>query len=80
MGEIRADVALENTGDRDHFQRGHGRESEIRRSTVDAVVDTGAVALVLPQNVVERPGLKERARRSSPAPANAGRNGRWRVR
>ena len=62
MGEIRADVALENTGDRDYFQRGHGRESEIRRSTVDAVVDTGAVALVLPRNVVERLGLKERGK------------------
>lgn len=59
MGEIRADVTLENPGDRDYFRRGHGQESEIRRSTIDAVVDTGAVTLMLPQNVVERLGLEQ---------------------
>ena len=60
MGEIHADVTLENPGDRDHFRRGYGQESEIRRSTIDAIVDTGAVTLVLPQNVVERLGLDQR--------------------
>ena len=60
MGEIHADVTLENPGDRDHFRRGCGRESDIRRSTIDAVVDTGAVTLVLPQDVVERLGLEQR--------------------
>ena len=59
MGEIHAQLTLENTGDRAHFRRGHGDESEIRRSTVDGVVDTGAVTLVLPQNVVERLGLQQ---------------------
>ncbi len=60
MGETHADVTLENPGDRDHFWRGYGRESDIRRSTIDAIVDTGAVTLVLPQNVVERLGLEQR--------------------
>ena len=60
MGEILASVALENPGDRDHFRRGYGEDSDIRRSTVDAIVDTGAVMLVLPQNVVERLGLEQR--------------------
>ena len=60
MGEIHADVTLENPGDRDHFRRGYGQESEIRRSTIDAIVDTEAVTLVLPQNVVERLGLEQR--------------------
>ena len=59
MGEIVAQVELENPGDRALAQRGHGRESEVRRSSVDAVVDTGAVMLVLPQNVVERLGLEK---------------------
>ena len=59
MGEIAAQVELENPGDRALVQRGHGRESGIRRSSVDAVVDTGAVMLVLPQNVVERLGLEK---------------------
>ena len=60
MGEIHADVTLENPGDRPVVERGHGQESDIRRSTIDAIVDTGAVTLVLPQNVVERLGLEQR--------------------
>lgn len=59
MGEIRANVILENTGDRTLFDRGHGQETDVRRSTVDGIVDTGAVTLVLPQNVVERLGLEQ---------------------
>ena len=39
-------------------RRGHGTESEVRRTTVDGIVDTGAVTLMLPQNVVERLGLE----------------------
>ena len=54
MGEIVAKVELENP--RDH---GHGQESQVRRSSIDAIVDTGAVMLVLPQNVVERLGLEQ---------------------
>ena len=57
MGEIVVDVELENPGDRALFERGYGRESDIRRSTVKAVVDTGAVMSMLPQNVVERIGV-----------------------
>lgn len=59
MGEIHAEVTLENADDRAYFRRGGCRESEIRRSTVDGIVDTGAVTLVLPQNVVERLGLEQ---------------------
>ena len=58
MGEIHADVTLENAGDREYFRRGDRAEADIRRSTVDGIVDTGAVTLVLPQNVVERLGLQ----------------------
>lgn len=57
MGEITVDAELENAEDRGSFERGHCRESDIRRSTVEAIVDTGAVMLVLPQNVVERLGV-----------------------
>ena len=58
MGEIHADVRLENAGDREYFRRGDRAEADIRHSTVDGVVDTGAVTLVLPQNIVERLGLE----------------------
>jgi len=60
MGEIVVDAELENSGDRDHFERGYGKESDIRRTTVKAVVDTGAVIPMLPQNVVERLGVSVR--------------------
>ena len=60
MGEIVVEAQLENPLDRGYFERGLGEESEIRRTTVSAVVDTGAVMLMLPQNVVERLGLNIR--------------------
>ena len=60
MGTIVATMELENAGDRVAFEEGFRKESEIRRTQVDGIVDTGAVVLVLPQNVVERLGLKQR--------------------
>ena len=56
MGEIVVDAELENPIDRGVFERGYGKESDIRRTSVRAGVDTGAVMLMLPQNVVERLG------------------------
>ena len=58
MGEISALVELENTADRGVAARGLLDESAIRRTTVEGVVDTGAVMLVLPENVVSRLGLE----------------------
>ena len=58
MGEIVASVELENTADRNIASEGLRDESTIRCTTVDGVVDTGAVMLVLPENVVGRLGLK----------------------
>ena len=59
MGEIRSNVMLENTVDRGVFDRGQGQETDIRRTTVDGMVDTGAVSLILPQDIVERLGLDQ---------------------
>ena len=75
MGEIHTDVTLENAGDREYFRRGDRAEADIRCSTVDGMVDTGAPkltraptdpgqTLVLPQNVVERLGLQTLGRRA----------------
>ena len=58
MGEIVASVDLENTADRNIVSAGLRDESTIRRTTVDGVVDTGAVMLVLPENVVGCLGLE----------------------
>ena len=61
MGEIRTEVQIENAGDRAVFEHGHGTEAAIRRATVEGIIDTGAVTLLLPENVVERLGLQEQA-------------------
>ncbi len=44
MGEIRARVTLENSSDREVVYRGHGAEADVRRTTVEGIVDTGAVS------------------------------------
>ncbi len=58
MGEIKVRAKLENTVDRHVFQRGLSEESEIRIGALEATVDTGAVMMVLPQDVVEKLGLE----------------------
>ncbi len=60
MGEIVASMELENTVDRDNASDGLRDESTVRRATVDGVVDAGAVMLVLPEDVVDRLGLRTR--------------------
>ena len=53
MGEIVADVDLENVGDRTLAQAGHLPEANVRRTRVKAVADTGMVMLALPEDIVE---------------------------
>ena len=78
MGEIRAEVTLENAEDRALVRRGHGTESEVRRTTVDGIVDTGAVTLMLPQNVVERLGLEPQGTAFvKPSPTSVGTSDPW---
>ena len=62
MGEIVASMKLENTVDRDIVSEGLRDESTVRRATVDGVVDTGAVMLMLPEDVVGRLGLRARGK------------------
>ena len=63
MGEIRTSVALENTSDRDRVQDGQGLEAEVRRTTVEGIVDTGAVDLVIPEELATELGLRHRRTR-----------------
>ncbi|MBF8277859.1 MAG: hypothetical protein HW390_2932 [Candidatus Brocadiaceae bacterium] len=59
MGEIRVSVELENFGDRYmYLKKKLKREDEVRKYTLDALVDTGAVMLALPQDIVETLGLE----------------------
>ena len=56
VGEIVTSIELENATERGNVRLGLREESSVR-TVVDGLVDTGAVMLVLPQNVVERLGL-----------------------
>ena len=64
MGEIRASVTLENLGDREIVDRGLGVEADIRRTTVEGIVDTGAVSLVIPEEIASELGLRNRGMRT----------------
>jgi len=60
MGEITVPVEFENASDRAVYERGYITAAEIRTYKLRALVDTGAVMLMLPQNVVEKLGLPAR--------------------
>jgi predicted aspartyl protease len=57
MGEVRARLILENSADRILTDAGHLDGARVRRVELDALVDTGAVMTLLPQDVVEALGL-----------------------
>ena len=57
MGEVRALVVLENGDDRGLARRGVIEPDKIRRVETDLLVDTGAVLVRLPQDMVEALGL-----------------------
>lgn len=59
MGEVKVELALENAADRELFHRHAIQEQQVRSSKIHAVVDSGAVMLVLPQDLVEALGLRE---------------------
>ena len=61
IGEIVASMGLENVIDRAVVRRGLSDASTIRRATVDGVVDTGAMMLMLPEDVVNQLGLETRS-------------------
>ena len=57
MGEVRASVLLENGDDRGLARRGALGPDAVRRVEADLLVDTGAVLVLLPQDMVEALGL-----------------------
>lgn len=57
MGEVRIKAALTNAGDLAMLRRNLLQPSEVRKVEVDALVDTGAVSLVVPPAVADRLGL-----------------------
>lgn len=62
MGAVSATLDLENTTDADMAAQGHKEPGAIRRFSVRALVETGAVLLVLPEDVVDHLGLTRRGK------------------
>ncbi len=57
MGEIVVNVEIQNAVDREMAMKGNLRETEVRRAAFEAVVDTGALMLALPEDIVDRLGI-----------------------
>ncbi len=57
MGEVRTTIELRNRRDLWLAELGQLPAAQVRSVSVDALVDTGAVMILLPQDLVERLGL-----------------------
>jgi clan AA aspartic protease len=57
MGEVRATVKLTNAADLALVRRNLMRAEDVRSVEADALIDTGAVSLVLPSLITERLAL-----------------------
>jgi clan AA aspartic protease len=57
MGEVRTEITLVNIGDQNDARRGYIPPDQVRRLTVNAVVDTGAWTLVINEKTREKLGL-----------------------
>ncbi|MDR0685248.1 MAG: aspartyl protease family protein [Spirochaetaceae bacterium] len=58
MSEVRTEITLVNIGDQNDANRGYIPQSQVRRLTVNAMVNTGAWTLVINEAIREKLGLK----------------------
>jgi clan AA aspartic protease len=58
MSIVRTELTLKNPDDKVLVQNGYIKESEIRQMTVNALVDTGALFLVINKEIKEKLGLR----------------------
>jgi len=65
MGIVRAEITLKNAIDMGNARRGMIKDSEIRQTTVTAVVDTGAITLVINDAIRQKLGLEIQGHRSA---------------
>ena len=63
MGEVRVKVKLTNVTDEILSRRGHVKIEDIRVYETDAMIDTGAVACVIPRFVMQQLGVTAIRRR-----------------
>ena len=65
MGNVFAELTLKNSGDVTNVNRGIIKENEIRSLTVTALVDTGAITLVINEDMQRKLGLALRGEREA---------------
>jgi clan AA aspartic protease len=58
MGETRVDITLKNISDEYLFKSGHLSDKDIRSVEVRALVDTGAVSIVINEDICQKLGLR----------------------
>ena len=58
MGIVHADITLKNAGDVINVRRGIIKEPEIRQTVIQAIVDTGAMTLVINEQLRQQLGLE----------------------
>lgn len=63
MGKVMTKLTLENALDRGKAQNGELPWEQVRHVEVEALVDTGAIMLALPADIVERLGVRSTERR-----------------
>jgi len=57
MGLVHAEITLKNLRDKIKAEEGYIKEPEVRQTTVKAVVDTGAMTLVINEQLRQQLGL-----------------------
>jgi len=57
MGLVHAEITLKNLKDKMKAEEGYIKEPEVRQTTVKAVVDTGAMTLVINEQLRQKLGL-----------------------
>ena len=58
MGMVQAEITLKNVFDVASAERGMIKESEIRQKTLTALVDTGAITIVINEEIRQNLGLE----------------------
>jgi len=71
MGIVRVEITLKNAVDVANVRRGYIKKPEIRQTMVEAVVDTGAITLVINEKLRRQLGLRVVGTRTATLANNA---------
>jgi clan AA aspartic protease len=65
MGTVYAEITLKNAADVANVEGGFIKEQDVRKMTVEALVDTGAGTLIINEDICQKLGLKIRGLRNA---------------